>query len=57
MSDEFLDGPFPHFLQQLFVAHDLQLVHKPLNVFDQDVVACNEHFFLLLLILIALTKM
>lgn len=34
VSDEFLDGAFPSLLQQLLVAHHLQLVHESLNILN-----------------------
>lgn len=48
MSYELFNGFLPLFLQEWLLAHDLQLVHQAVYIFDQYIITCYEHLFLLL---------
>lgn len=52
MCDKFLNGRSPLTLEELFVylTHEFHLVHKTVNILDQDVIAGNQHLLLLALI-------
>ena len=46
MRNELLNSLFPLLLQQVFVAHDLELVHEAVYVLDQDVVTGDKDLLL-----------
>lgn len=50
MSNKFFNCLFPSVLQKSFVAHDLKLIHQTVDILDKDVIASDQHFFLLLLL-------
>lgn len=50
MSDEFLNGRSPLTLEMLFISHDFHLIHKTVNILDQNVIAGDKHLLLLALI-------
>ena len=50
VSDEFFNGSFPSFLEQLFITHYFELIHKSFYVLDEDVITRDKHLFLLLLL-------
>ena len=47
MSDELLNGFLPLLLEEVLVAHHLQLVHEAVNILYEDVVAGDQHLLLL----------
>ena len=49
MSNELLDGLLPLVLEKLLVAHDLEHFHQSVDILDEDIVASDQYFFLLLL--------
>jgi hypothetical protein len=44
---ELLNGFFPLFLEQILIAHDLELVHESINVLDEDIVSGDQYLLLL----------
>jgi hypothetical protein len=48
VSNELLNSFLPLLLEKRFFSHYLQLIHKSINVFDQDVITSDEYFLLLL---------
>lgn len=48
VSDELLNRLLPGVLQVLLFAHELELVHESVHVFNQDVIARNQNLLLLL---------
>jgi len=49
VSDELFNGFLPLFLKQTFFSHDLELIHESVYIFNQNIIACNQHLFLLLI--------
>jgi hypothetical protein len=48
VGDELLNSLLPLLLEKLLLSHELELVHEPVDILDQDVVTCDQYLLLLL---------